>query len=226
MHKTEYTGIWSMTMPCTETSDAHFRWINTSAFTVWKLELLHVVARHLKLFCLIHQIRGFQTQMEKWMAACDCIIMTFYFGLLARLQCLLVSCIDWIWMAHVFLAFAGWSWYNCRGTYKRTSYILNYFIRGILRHPLLFLQVSLSLIWFTEPKQRYYEARWASSTVICRPLESDCFCMLLHNVFFCVAQNCFCKLVLFIISLVYKHLMLRAGLMLSIWVLYDSSTEF
>ena len=34
MHETEYTGIWSMTMPCSETSDAHFRWINTSAFTV------------------------------------------------------------------------------------------------------------------------------------------------------------------------------------------------
>jgi hypothetical protein len=101
------------------------------------------------------------------------------------------------------------------GTIAEAGLCLLFQYSRILRHPLPFLQVSLSLIWFTEPKQSYYEARWASSTV-CRPLESDYFCILLPNVFFYVAQNCFCKLVLFIISLVYKHLILRAGLMLRI----------
>jgi hypothetical protein len=137
-------------------------------------------------FVFIHQIRGFETQMEKWMAACDCIITKFC-PLPVTLRVIWwLFILDYFRVCSVYLSFAltesEWRmffWHLQAGPgiivetqYKRTSYYpewlhpwtgqclcLLFQYSGILRRPLLFLEVSLSLIWFTEPKQRYSKAR-------------------------------------------------------------------
>lgn len=76
------------------------------------------------------KVKGFEKQMEKWMAACDCIItkvLRYGYCIVCKSALCLISSIlsrlsDYFTNRFVLGNGLGWTWHNCRSVNPRTSH--------------------------------------------------------------------------------------------------------